>query len=271
MRLIFRKFIVLFIVLGTLFGLLNPLTVRANSLVKSTSDQSSNRLTTFESLVKNWSKTGKAKPVQAVSNNNQVIYLTFDDGPDPVWTPQVLDLLNTYHAKATFFVIGIQARSNPEIIQQIARSEQMIGNHTYNHLDLAKLGWGDFSLEIGDTNNAIEDALSENGSLSSQIAQCIRPPYGSLSPNVWTFAYRMAYDVSMWSLDTMDWSGISSEDILKNVQENVKPGSIILMHDGGEDRTETINALALVLHELTIQGYSFASLCNSDGQVIKYP
>jgi peptidoglycan/xylan/chitin deacetylase (PgdA/CDA1 family) len=255
-------------------SLLLPGTVRAHRSVQSVEVEEASplvsRLQQFDQLFAAW--TDETYIIEPGGNaNNKVVYLTFDDGPDPQWTPLVLEQLARHHAKATFFVIGRSARSEPQTILSVAEAGQMIGNHGYNHISLADLGWTDFYLELGDTNQAIRDALADKPELLTQVAECMRPPYGEVTPDVYAFAYRMHYDVSFWSLDTMDWSGISAKEILDTVLQGVKPGSIILMHDGPKDRGETAKGLGLVLHELTLRGYSFPSLCTADGQVIAYP
>lgn len=267
-----------FILLGIfLFCLLNvPAVVHAApSLQAIQPDQNisqSSHLQEFDKLFAEWNQESYST-VQNPGNalNEKVVYLTFDDGPDPNWTPKVLDLLARHNAKATFFMIGRNVVTEPQTVLQVAQAGQMIGNHSFNHLALSKLSWNDFFLELRDTDQAIRTALSQQPDLLDQVARCMRPPYGEANPNIYNYAYRMNYDVSFWSLDTMDWSGVSAEDILNTVMASVKPNAIILMHDGGKDRSETVQGLALVLHELLLQGYSFQPLCSTDGQVIKYP
>ncbi len=207
------------------------------------------------------------RPNQPVQGKNpNYVYLTFDDGPDPKWTPQIVSLLSKHNATGTFFVIGRNAATFPELLLLEAQAGQMIANHGFNHISLPSLDYSNFYREVKDTEWVVRDALSAHPELSSQVVPCLRPPYGDLSPNVWTFAYRLPYDISMWTLDTNDWTGISAENMRYNVMTAVKPGSVILMHDGGNDRTETIEALGLILHELTLEGWEFRPLCTAEGQ-----
>ncbi len=269
-----RKCFLLFLIIC--LGLVVPCPI-SSEVTAQTSDVNHNtpqtdKLSFFTEHFSEWTE----EPWLSVLENGQfedhpVIYLTFDDGPDPKWTPKVLALLDEHHAKATFYMIGINARSEPETVLAVAEAGQMIGNHSYNHKSLSHFGYNDFYLELHDTDTAIRDALDSNPDLLPQVAQCMRPPFGEISPNLYTFASRMLYDVSMWSLDTMDWSGISGEEILDTVLAGVKPNAIILMHDGGKYRSETIRGLALTLHELTLRGYTFEPLCITSGQVIDYP
>lgn len=195
-----------------------------------------------------------------------VVYLTFDDGPDPKWTPQVLDLLQKYHATATFYEIGRNARSYPETTLRVAENGNTIGLHGYNHLDLTKLGYSDFYLEVVDTRVAIADALAANPQIEGALTPCLRPPYGAVNQDVYAYAAQMNYALSFWHIDTRDWSGISPDEILDTVSANIAPYKVILMHDGGEKRENTLQGLELVLHELTLRGYSFAPYCTASGQ-----
>ena len=195
-----------------------------------------------------------------------VVYLTFDDGPDPKWTPQVLELLQQYHATATFFEIGRNARSYPEITLHVAENGNTIGLHGYNHLDLTKLGYFDFYLEVVDTRAAIADALAPNPHFEGALTPCLRPPYGAVNQDVYAYAAQMNYAFSFWHIDTRDWSGVSPEEILNTVSANIAPYKVILLHDGGEKRENTLQGLELVLHELTLRGYTFGQYCTAYGQ-----
>lgn len=196
----------------------------------------------------------------------KVAYLTFDDGPDPIWTPQVLQILEDYHARATFYMIGKNARSYPEVIRALAEAGQTIGNHTYNHVDLSKLTFSDYAYEVHGTDRAIRDALSENPQFQNQVTPCLRPPYGEIGGNVYGNAAQLGYSISMWQLDTRDWAGPAAEEILKEISGKVFSHEVILMHDGGKDRANTVKALPLVLHELVLEGFSFQPYCTSSGQ-----
>jgi len=271
-----------FLVCLALLLLLSPLSAAAEISTRAKKAEvlqsKGTQLQSFGSLLANWSNgTAVSGPAAIISSPIQgnVVYLTFDDGPDEKWTPLILEQLAKHNAKATFFMIGINASSEPETVLAVAEGGHTIGNHSYNHISLAYIGWSYFNLEITDTNRVIRDALSSRPALLSQVAQCIRPPFGEVSSDVYNFASRLNYDISMWSLDTRDWQGlsygISAEVILDTVLEGLEPGSIILMHDGGKNRSETVGGLGLVLHELIFRGYSFEPLCNADGQVVVYP
>jgi peptidoglycan/xylan/chitin deacetylase (PgdA/CDA1 family) len=196
------------------------------------------------------------------------VYLTFDDGPDPVWSPQVLTVLRKYQAHATFFMIGRNASTFQETVLQIASDGNTLANHSYNHYDLTTLNFQGFSLEVGDTEQSIRKALKGRPELAGQVTKCLRPPYGKSNETVYAYATQMGYSISMWNLDTRDWAGLAPEAILTNFSDKLQPDRVILFHDGGEDRQNTIEALDLVLHELIMQGYEILPYCTEAGQAI---
>lgn len=226
------------------------------------------------SMASNWVRVPAEdeKPVELPqSTPGKVAYLTFDDGPDPLWTPQVLKVLNQYGAKATFYVLGRSVKAFPEVVRELAASGQTFGNHSYNHAHIAFFGYGDFFAEINDTKQAVEEALAGMPGTETLVTQCLRPPYGEVSPSLYNNAAQMGYALSFWQIDTRDWAKVPPASIVQQVAETIEPEKTILMHDGGEDRQNTVEALQLVLHELTMQGYSFPPLCTSDGQATTHP
>ncbi|HNW94551.1 MAG TPA: polysaccharide deacetylase family protein [Anaerolineaceae bacterium] len=242
---------------------------QAQALPPASQSADPGRTQSFIQLVNNW--TAPDQPADSAqdlphANPDLVVYLTFDDGPDPDWTPQILALLQEYHATAVFYEIGRNARTYPQISLEVAEAGQMIGLHGYNHIELSKLGYNDFYLEVIDTRDAIQDALSSRPDLEGQLTPCLRPPYGAVNDAVYSYAYNMNYAISMWHLDTRDWTGISGEEILATVEKELVPYRVVLMHDGGEDRSETVRGLELVLHELTLRGYHFEPYCTATGQ-----
>lgn len=196
------------------------------------------------------------------------VYLTFDDGPDPVWSPLVLEILRKYQANATFYMIGRNASSFQDTVLQIASDGNTLANHSYTHLDLTTLDFEGFSDEVGDTYQSIRSALKDHPELAGQVTKCLRPPYGRSNEDVYAYATRLGYSISMWNLDTRDWAGLAPEVILANVSEKLKPDRVILFHDGGEDRQNTLESLDLVLHELIMQSYEILPYCTEQGQAI---
>lgn len=227
---------------------------------------------TLSAFVESWTdsgvQTGSDTTPLPTADPEKKAYLTFDDGPDPVWSPQVLDVLRKYQAHATFFMIGRNASSFQDIVVQIASDGNTLANHSYNHTDLTTLDFQKFSLEIGDTYQSIRDALRGHPELLGQVTKCLRPPYGRSNETVYAYATRMGYSISMWNLDTRDWAGTKPDDILAGFIDKLQPDRVILFHDGGEDRQNTIESLDLVLHELIMQGYEILPYCTEAGQAI---
>jgi peptidoglycan/xylan/chitin deacetylase (PgdA/CDA1 family) len=181
----------------------------------------------------------------------KVIYLTFDDGPRNPYTQQMLDVLAKYNAKATFFVIGRQAAAQPELIEGIYAAGHGLGNHTYNHRSLPGLGWEAFQSDVEEGRNA----------LAAYNTVCMRPPYGKVDGNTSAFAAKMGYHVVLWSIDPHDWALPGADAIAGRVVSKAYPGAIVVLHDGGGDRSQTVTALDTILARLSEQGYTFASMC----------
>lgn len=227
---------------------------------------------TLSAFVESWTETGIQTEVEAAplptADPEKKAYLTFDDGPDPVWSSQVLAVLRKYQAHATFFMIGRNAATFQDVIVQIASDGNTLANHSYNHFDLTTLGFQNFSLEVGDTEQTIRYALRDHPELLSQVTRCLRPPYGKTNETVYAWAAGMGYSISMWNLDTRDWAGTKPENILADFSKKLQPDRVILFHDGGEDRQNSVEALDLVLHELIMQNYEVLPYCTEAGQAI---
>jgi peptidoglycan/xylan/chitin deacetylase (PgdA/CDA1 family)/heat shock protein HslJ len=181
-----------------------------------------------------------------------VVYLTFDDGPtDPHWTPQVLEVLARHDAKATFFVLGQLAKRYPELIQTQVDAGHSVANHTFDHRTLDGIGREAFFKELEDTEAAL-------GGLGSK---CVRPPYGATDAYTRAYAAELGYALVMWNIDTEDWRRPGVDAIVSGVLTDVYPGAILLMHDGGGDRAQTVQALDTILEALGQQGYVFEVVC----------
>lgn len=181
------------------------------------------------------------------------MHLTFDDGPDPRWTPQVLALLRRYDAKATFFAIGRSVEQHPALARRIIRDGHMLGNHTYSHADLTQLTASRFFLEVDRTRDAIRRATGVTPTL-------LRPPYGAVSRATRALAAARGYRVSLWDVDPQDWRRPGAGAIVGTVLAGVRPGANVLFHDGGGDRSQTLAALRELLPVLAARGYTFAPL-----------
>lgn len=189
-----------------------------------------------------------------------VLYLTFDDGPHGTYTPQVLDTLAQHGARATFFVIGKQVPSASNIVGDGSARGNYQANHTYNHVDLTTLGQAAFDEEVRESHSAIQDATSGQDSGRGKPL-CLRPPFGATDANALSYAEALGYELVLWDLDPQDWRQPGAEQIADHVIANARPGAIVLLHDGGGHRDQTIVALNAILGSLSEQGYRFEALC----------
>ncbi|MCQ3812122.1 MAG: polysaccharide deacetylase family protein [Acidimicrobiia bacterium] len=180
------------------------------------------------------------------------MYLTFDDGPHPVYTPQVLDVLARYGARATFFVVGSLAESYPGTTQRIIDEGHTIGNHTWNHEALGGLTREEFDETVGRT----QALLGHRGTA------CLRPPYASMDEFTrdWAAAHGLA--VVTWDTSPQDWLQISAQDVAQHLVDYARDGVVMLLHDGGGDRSHTVLGLDMALRELSDRGYRFEPLCS---------
>lgn len=183
-----------------------------------------------------------------------VIYLTFDDGPTPT-TYQVLDLLDQYNAKATFFALGAQVLAHPDAVARAAASGHRIANHTYIHDSLVGMSREVFMDDIGTTQAIIEQHAG------AAATRCLRPPYGATDAVSQAYAAEMGFHTTMWSIDTLDWTMPGTDAIIASIMGNVTgAGDVILLHDGYGDRSQMLNALHYVIPTLQAQGLRFEAL-----------
>ncbi len=187
------------------------------------------------------------------SNEDGYIALTFDDGPHPVYTDRILDVLDRYGVKATFFVIGTNCAAYPEQLKRIAESGHEIGNHTYTHLSLAGANEATLMGELRRTEQLVQDTVGIRPVL-------FRPPEGRYSDAVRDASGAMGYHTVIWSLDTEDWRGVSAGRICDSVVKKVKSGDIILCHDYVSPRSHTAEALESFIPRLLSDGYRFMTV-----------
>ncbi|WP_342600017.1 polysaccharide deacetylase family protein [Psychrobacillus sp. FSL H8-0483] len=188
-----------------------------------------------------------------IKTDEKVIALTFDDGPHITYTTQILDLLEQYDAKATFFVIGERAEKYQDLIYQMAHDGHEIANHTYTHP--LKITPGKLEEELKKTNEIIHD-------ITGTYPIFYRPVGGSYNDRIINTAIDNGYKVIMWSWhqDTEDWKTPGVKKIVSKVLSGANPGDIVLFHDAGGDRTQTVQALEEILPELQKQGYRFVTI-----------
>lgn len=188
------------------------------------------------------------------------VALTFDDGPDPDFTPKILDILKEKNVLATFFLIGKKAEKYPALAQRIAEEGHIIGSHTYSHRSLVPLTAKATKFEIMQSQKAIEGAVGTRPTL-------FRPPRGVYSAYARQLLKDERYTMVLWDLTAMDWTELSPASIVSNVVKKIKPGSIILLHDSGDlvkfkggDRRHTIDALPVIIDKLRDEGFEFVTM-----------
>jgi peptidoglycan-N-acetylglucosamine deacetylase len=185
-----------------------------------------------------------------------VVHLTFDDGPTPTWTPRVLELLARYRAQATFFVLGRSAAAYPELVRQEFAAGHGVGNHTWSHRRLTGLSGERLAAEVGPTSAAIQRA-------TGVPVRCLRPPYATVDAASAARVRALGLRLVLWDIDTNDWLRPGAGVIAARVLGRVRSGDVILFHDGGGDRTQTVAALEQVLATLSARGFGFSALCRS--------
>lgn len=186
----------------------------------------------------------------------KIIALTFDDVPDPRFTPQLLDVLHKYNVKATFFVVGSRAEKHPGLVARILREGHAIGNHSYNHPEFSKLSMNEFRTQIVRTENIIQV-------LAGYKPRLIRPPYGDISEQQLKWAKSHGYKLVNWNVDSLDWRGLSKTQVRNNILSRAGKGAIILQHGGGgrgSDLKGTVQALPEVISIMRKRGYSFVTV-----------
>ena len=185
------------------------------------------------------------------TNGEKVVALTFDDGPSPEATGQVLDTLKQYHVKATFFMVGTSLQRHPELAQRVAQEGHAIGNHTWDH-PLQEVSLADAAAEIDGMEKLIYDITGVKTGL-------FRPPSDRLEGGLITYAKQRQYGIALWSVDSED-NYVAAPILLDNVLKTVQPGRIVRLHDGGGDRTATVQALPQIISALKQQGYHFVTV-----------
>ncbi|WBO61739.1 polysaccharide deacetylase family protein [Streptomyces camelliae] len=189
----------------------------------------------------------------STATGGRTVALTFDDGPGTA-TGQILDLLAQYHVKATFCQIGTQAAANPALVKRIIADGHRLCDHTVDHPQPMRTLPHDRQVhEI----TAAKDMISKAGGPGTQI-RWFRAPGGDFSPDNRQIAVQAGLRPLGWTVDTRDWSRPGVASILATAKQELRPGGIILMHDGGGDRSQTVAALRQLLPWLTGQGYTFS-------------
>ena len=187
------------------------------------------------------------------NTNKKRVALTFDDGPHYKYTAEILDILDEYGAKATFFVVGELAERYPELILRELAEGHEIGNHTWSHPKMKKLTIDSLKQEILKT----EELLNE---IADYRPKLFRPPEGSFSDLAEKTVENCDYEIILWTVDTRDWAHTPPDTITRNVLESVQAGDIILMHDYIGHDSPTPAALRRLIPALLERGYRFVTV-----------
>jgi peptidoglycan/xylan/chitin deacetylase (PgdA/CDA1 family) len=181
-------------------------------------------------------------PVTDVLTDERAVALTFDDGPNPVYTPRLLDVLQRYGTKATFFMLGRAARAHPEVVEAVANAGHAIGNHSYSHCDFRSVTSDRRRQEIRDCSQSLRGFESK----------IFRPPYGSENMASHFDARTMGYTVVKWTVSVGDWEQVPSATISERIVQQIRPGAIVLLHDSiathpHADRSAVVDAVECLL------------------------
>lgn len=195
--------------------------------------------------------------IQNVQTTRKVVALTIDDGPHYKTTPKILQTLKEKQVRATFFVLGVNVETSPELLSKEIEAGHEIGNHGYSHTPLTSMTKENIEKEVKNTENLITSATTK--------PVLFRPPGGAYNAKTARVLQNLGYSIVMWNVDPHDWARPSVDEVVNSVLTNVIPGSIILMHDG-QYPLPTAAAIALIIDKLRNQGYEFVTV----SELLKY-
>ncbi|MWA15294.1 polysaccharide deacetylase family protein [Streptomyces sp. BA2] len=190
----------------------------------------------------------RREPILRMDGQERTMVLTFDDGPDPRYTPGILSTLRRYDVRAMFFVCGEMAVDNKDLLREMADDGHLIGNHTYTHPLLPKMSRSAMREEIERTCEVVEDAVGEPPAW-------FRAPYGAWNRNAFQLGADLGMEPLAWTVDTLDWTEPGTGTIIRRVRAGAGPGVVVLSHDAGGDRSQSVEALRTYLPELIDSGY----------------
>jgi len=192
------------------------------------------------------------EPMTTVGDGPKVVALTIDDGPSPVYTPQILRILHRYGVTASFSMVGRNAVAYPGVAREVVAAGHMIVNHTWNHYNLGYMSAAGVWDEIAQGTDAIHAATGKRPAM-------FRAPYGVWPPAVFSYCAHAGLTPLAWSVDPRDWSRPGVRAIARTIVADTRTGSVILEHDGGGNRSQTVAALKIWLPRLLDAGYHFTT------------
>lgn len=186
----------------------------------------------------------------------KVVALTFDDGPHPTYTKQVLEVLRRYDARATFFPVGKEAKRYPKYVRRAANRGHGIGGHTWSHADLRGLSDSQFSYQVDKTIKLLATLPDPDRAI-----RCVRPPFGAYDSQVVSRLGSRGITTMLWSVDPQDWRRPGTRTIVNRVLGNLHDGAVVVLHDGGGDRSQTVAALPAIIRGIRARGYKIVPIC----------
>ncbi|KUN02923.1 oligosaccharide deacetylase [Streptomyces yokosukanensis] len=190
----------------------------------------------------------RKEPILQISGRGRHMMLTFDDGPNPDYTPHILDTLAKYDVRAMFFVCGECVADDRDLVARMADEGHVVGNHTWTHPLLTTLNRKEIHSEMARTSDIIEDTCGER-------PQWFRAPYGAWNRAAFQLGAEMGMEPMAWTVDTTDWMEPGTDTIVDRVERGAAPGVVVLSHDAGGDRSQTVHAIREWLPHLIDSGY----------------
>ncbi|MFB7507302.1 polysaccharide deacetylase family protein [Streptomyces broussonetiae] len=190
----------------------------------------------------------RTEPILRISGRGRHMMLTFDDGPNPDYTPHILDTLAKYDVRAMFFLCGECVVENKKLVARMADEGHVVGNHTWTHPLLTTLDRREIHDEMKSTSDAIEESYGER-------PQWFRAPYGAWNRAAFQLGAEMGMEPMAWTVDTTDWMTPGTSTIIDRVESGAAPGVVVLSHDAGGDRSQTVHAIREWLPHLIDSGY----------------
>ncbi|WEH38381.1 polysaccharide deacetylase family protein [Streptomyces sp. NBC_01218] len=190
----------------------------------------------------------RTRPFEELPDLGRAMVLTFDDGPDPLYTPHILATLRRHQVHAMFFLCGEMAHDNQDLVRAIAEDGHVIGNHSWTHPLMTGLTRAEVREEIERTSEEIRRTAGD-------APLWFRAPYGAWNRNSFEVGAELGMEPMAWTVDSLDWETPGTDTIVRRVLDGAAPGVVVLSHDAGGDRSQTVEALPLYLPHLIDRGY----------------
>lgn len=191
----------------------------------------------------------RQRPFLKMSGVGRSMVLTFDDGPDPRYTPEILATLRHYGCRAMFFVCGEMVAENQDLVREMAADGHVVGNHSWSHPLIPKLRPSRIRDELGSTSDLVEKILGA-------APLWYRAPFGAWNRHSFEIGAELGMEPLAWTVDTLDWKEPGTDSIVRRVLDGAAPGVVVLSHDAGGNRSQSVAALRRYLPELLDAGYS---------------